>query len=135
MSQKTQKKTKDLQSKRDLFYEEFIKWIALPKPLREPRTHLELAEKYGVDKATLSQWKHKDGFWDEVRKEMKQWARDKTPNVIQAIYQKILKYGNAQEAKLWLQFIEDWKEKSEVDVGGKSIEALEASIRKLLKKK
>ncbi len=111
---KESKKNIKIDRKRDIFdYEEFIHWVARPKPLRVPKTQRDLAKKHGIAEETLSRWKNKEGFWDEVRKEIKQWARDKTPNVINAIYQKIIRQGGAAEAKLWLEYIEGWAEKSE----------------------
>lgn len=113
-SQKKPKNKRNPQPKKDYFgIENFTKWIALPKSLRNPKTQEEICKKYKIASSTLSRWKQKEGFWDEVKKEVKEWSRGKTPNVIQAIYQKILKQGGAAEAKLWLEYVEGWAEKSE----------------------
>lgn len=97
-------------NKKEAEYLQFIKWVALPEPLREPRTQKELAVVLRVDESSLSDWKKRDGFWDEVKKELRTWSKEKTPNVIMGLYRKAVRDGTAQEAKLWLQYIEDWIE-------------------------
>jgi len=101
-------------------YAEFIKWMATPSVLRKPKTQQDLSKEFKVSEQALSAWKKRDGFWDEVRLEMKIWAKDKTPNVIQAIYQVIIKQGknSPQAAKLWLQYIEQWMEGQEIKTTG-----------------
>lgn len=93
----------------------FIDWLAQPKALRVPATQGELAIQLDVSEPTLSNWKYLPGFWDEVKERTIFWGRERTPNVIAALYRKAIKEGNAFEAKLWLQYIEGWKEKTEVD--------------------
>lgn len=95
-------------------FEELVSWISLPDVLREPKTQSELAEKFGVGQDTISEWKQRKGFWELVRKKRKEWAREKTPNVLLSLYRKILKDGGAAEVKLWFQFAENWNEKSEI---------------------
>ena len=94
---------------------QFIDWIAQPAPLRIPKTQNDLATLLDVSIATLSDWKKRPGFWDEVKERTIFWGRERTPNVIAALYRKAVKEGNAFESKLWLQYIEGWKEKTEVD--------------------
>lgn len=93
----------------------FIEWLSIPKAFREPKTQKELALQLQVDEATLSDWKKRPQIWDEVVDRTKQWARERTPNVIAALYRKAIKDGMSFEAKLWLQFVEGWKEKSELE--------------------
>jgi len=95
---------------------EYIKWIALPKPLRNPKTDQEWGEKNNTHPSTLSHWKKGLGFWEAVKKEIKEIAKDRTPNVIQAFYNQILKSGKAQEVKLWLQYFEDFTEKTKQEI-------------------
>ena len=108
------KKERDLRNPYE--YAQFIKWMATPSVLRKPRTQQDLSKEFQVSQQALSSWKKREGFWDEVRLEMKVWAKDKTPNVIQAIYQIVIKQGKGspQAAKLWLQYIEQWAEGQEI---------------------
>ena len=92
-------------------YHEFILWIALPKELREPNTQAELSKHFGVGQDTLSEWKKKTGFWEEVAKQRKEWSKEKTSDIIYALYKRIIEMGSAAEVKLWFQLIEDWSER------------------------
>jgi len=92
-------------------YLDFIIWIATPNSLRVPKTQQELAKKFGVGQDTLSEWKTRHDFWIKVKEKRKEWGRERTPDVILALYNRIIKTGGAQEVKLWLQYFEDWSEK------------------------
>ena len=94
-----------------LEYDQFVLWTATPEPLREPQTQRKLAEKFGVGNDTLSEWKQREGFWEQVHRELRTWSKDRTPNVIYALYNKA-KSGGAAEVKLWLQYIDGFSEKS-----------------------
>ncbi|MDD4661855.1 MAG: hypothetical protein PHG24_01060 [Candidatus Pacebacteria bacterium] len=92
-------------------YHKFILWIALPKELRKPNTQVELSKHFGVGQDTLSEWKKRTGFWEEVAKQRKEWSKEKTSDIIYALYKRIIETGNAAEVKLWFQLIEDWSER------------------------
>lgn len=103
---------KDLKGlKHQMEFLDFITWVATPKELRIPKTQQELSQKFGVGQDTLSEWKSRPGFWISVVEKRKQWGRERTPEVIMALYNRIIRTGNAPEVKLWLQYFEDWSEK------------------------
>jgi hypothetical protein len=92
-------------------YHKFILWIALPKELRKPNTQVELSKHFRVGQDTLSEWKKRTGFWEEVAKQRKEWSKEKTSDIIYALYKRIIETGNAAEVKLWFQLIENWSER------------------------
>ncbi|NLZ96512.1 MAG: hypothetical protein GX926_00725 [Candidatus Magasanikbacteria bacterium] len=92
-------------------YHKFILWIALPKELRKPNTQVELSKHFGVGQDTLSEWKKRTGFWEEVARQRKEWSKEKTSDIIYALYKRIIETGNAAEVKLWFQLIENWSER------------------------
>lgn len=92
-------------------YLRLVQWQALPSELRQPENQYELAKELNVDASTLSDWKKRDDYWDLVRDETKQWARDKTPDVVKALFKKAKRDGKAQEVGLWLKYFESWVEK------------------------
>jgi hypothetical protein len=102
---------KETKIRHNFEYHEFILWISLPKELREPKTQVELSKKFRVGEDTLSSWKKQRGFWDEVAKKRKEWSREKTSDVIYALYKRIVETGNSAEVKLWFQLMEDWSER------------------------
>ena len=102
-------------------YKQFIRFMALPRVFRTKEFGFGLlkdfAEKYDLSLDTLTDWQKKKGFWKAVGKEVRKWTKDKTPNVLLALYNKIVRDGNAAESKLWLQYVEDWAEKHGVELG------------------
>lgn len=107
-----QSKNKDLKGlKHQMEFLDFIAWIATPNALRSPKTQQELSKKFGVGQDTLSEWKNRPEFWTSVREKRKEWGQERTPDVILALYNRIIKTGGAPEVKLWLQYFENWFEK------------------------
>ena len=96
-------------------YAEFISWITLPYSARDPKTQIEFSKKFGVGQDTLSEWKQRKGFVESVKKKRYEWGRERTPEVIQALFKRISKTGGAPEVKLWFQIIEEWSEKITTD--------------------
>lgn len=100
-------------------YLQFVEWCSLPSALRKPKDQKKLAKELGVDETTLSNWKKRDDFWDLVRVNIKGWAKGKTPEVIQSIFIGATmngEAGQAANAKLWLQWVDEWAEKSDVSI-------------------
>ena len=119
--------------KHPAIFEEFVKWIALPDPFKQPQTQGEFAEKYKIGRETLSDWKQREGFWEAVKEERIKWGKERTPNVIAGLYRKAVRDGNASEAKLWLQYIEGWAEEQKIDIHGKEIGEIAEALKKIAK--
>lgn len=110
-------------------YNEFITWLALPKSIKNPKTQAELAKKLGVGPDTLSEWKQRDGFWYKVNEKMKTWAKEKTPDVIGILYDRIIKTGGASEIRIWLE----WQKEIVSDVNtSKEVDELRQSVKKMM---
>lgn len=106
------KKKKSLVKRNE--YEAFIEWAAKPTPLKELKTMKEFSEKWGVTPDTLTRWKKRQDFWEKVSEKRINWARDKTSDVIHGLFKRAATRGEAAEVKLWMQLIEDWSEKQQV---------------------
>jgi|GEM_PF-2152458 len=95
-------------------YRAFIKFYSLPSIYRQGkygyRTEQDFAKKYNLCQDTLTDWKKRKEFNNDVDIQLAKWGSDKTPDVIAALYRTILKDGKASEVKLWLQYIKRWKE-------------------------
>ncbi len=102
--------------KKEIEYRLFIQWLATPDIARELKTQTAFAEKFNVAEKTLSEWKDRDGFWEAVNKENKKLCKNKTAEVLNALYRKITTNAAAAEVKLWLEFVEDWSAKTEVKI-------------------
>lgn len=100
---------------KDSIYEEFILWVAMPTFERMSLGMVEqkhFSEKYKVDGATLWRWKSRPDFRVRVKELRQRWATEKTSDVVGSIYKTAIK-GNPLSQKLWLQYFEDFTEKSQ----------------------
>lgn len=87
----------------------FARFIATPKPWRDLKTQLEFQIEHNVSHDTLARWKKDPNFWEDVGRAIKEWGREKTPDVIAAVYGRIVRQGDPQAAALWLKYIENWE--------------------------
>ena len=85
-------------------YEEFVRFCATPRILREIKTQREFAKKFGVNEDTLTDWKKVSGFLERVRRIILEREQEGLPDVINALCREAKK-GKPGAAKLWLQYI------------------------------
>lgn len=101
-------------------YDEFIVWYALPRPERIKlgmETQLAFAEYHGLNTHTLTLWKKRLDFQGKVTALRREWAHERTSNVIAGIYNSAVSGGKEapQAQKLWMQVFEGFTEKAEVE--------------------
>lgn len=98
-------------------YDEFILWFALPGHEKQ-KMGLEFQDAFaayhGITPKTLSTWKRRPDFLPSVHELRTSWAKERTSDVIAAIYKSSLK-GNDKSQKLWMQLFEGFTEKTEVE--------------------
>lgn len=87
----------------------FIYFIALPTSLRSEfiegaTTQMDFAKIMKINDATLSEWKARSGFWDDVRTLQKRYFQDAVGDIILAQKREAIK-GSHQSAKLFLESI------------------------------
>ena len=92
-------------------------WLALPTKFRNPPTQKELAELLGVSQERLCHLKKDDKLLHQVGEYRKVFFKQFTSNIILAIKDKA-EDGDPRAQKLWLQYVEDFKEttKQEKDI-------------------
>jgi len=90
----------DLSTKKKL-----AKWIAVPKSFREHKTQKELAKALDITEVRLSQIKWEEGFWNLVNEYRKEFFKNETSEVVQAIFTKATKGEDPRAQKLFLQLI------------------------------
>jgi hypothetical protein len=133
--QKGRPKENHYMKKMEMFLE-YTQWASLPSALREPKTQKDWSLKWGVTEATLSRWKSRPEFWEQIANRRREWAKDKTSDVIHGLFRNASTRGEAAEVKLWLEAVEDWSEKAPPSspnitiIGIKGI--TEADIQKLV---
>jgi len=101
------------------------------------KTQSEFAKKYDIkDLGTLTDWNkriEKDNLLIQVSR---RWTMERLPDLVEALYQRILKTGDAKEARLWAEFIEGWRprqdeEKSKQKLNKKKILYLQQKVNQL----
>ncbi len=118
--------------KKKIEYQQFVEWMGLPGPERDPKEQKDLSLKLGIPEPTLSNWKKVDGFWDLVRIERKRWAKDKVSDVLMGLYRTAVLEGKAAEAKLFLKYAEEFEDK--LTIKGTVIRKLSDEDRELIKR-
>jgi len=117
---KTPTETRKNKSKPQV-YDEFVYFMALPRTLRQETMELEgdtmlaFAAKYKVNKNTLTTWKNKAGFWDDVQRLRKDFFRARTADVILALETKNLNPDKAsgQDVRVLLTYTGEYSDKLE----------------------
>ena len=70
----------------------FMLWLALPEGERVPKLQRDLASELNVREATLTDWKHRPGFGDEVFKLTREMIKSSAlANIVQAQVDKAVK--------------------------------------------
>ena len=126
-------------SKKPVIITEYIHWMASPKMKKSKEdketivTRKAFADKYGISRQALHDLENKEGFWELVKLTRKRELRDKTGNVLMALYRTALKGGKASEVMAWLKYIEDWNEKSVLELEGGVENKLDSTEKELIK--
>ena len=69
-----------------------------------------------------------------MKNTLKRWGKDRTPDVILGLYRNAVQQGHAADALAWMKLIEDWQDKSEVNVHYAQLKELQDITRKLFDK-
>lgn len=113
--------------KHEAVFNKFLHFMSLPDPEKcemlgipfveekgkfaNAPTLERFADKFGVSRRTLHNWKLRKGFDPAVVARRREWGKDKTNNVMASLYRRCLQYGNAYDIELWLAYMEAWDRK------------------------
>lgn len=117
-SQKDSKNNKGGRPQKETEFLLFVEWYAKPQFEREEMgiKHMQdFAAKYKLDPTTLTRWRKSERFDALVNDKRSHWLKEKTPNVLAALYKRILKYGISSDVELWLSFVEKWDRKQIIE--------------------
>ncbi|MGG2024231.1 phBC6A51 family helix-turn-helix protein [Gottfriedia sp. S16(2024)] len=90
-----------------------IKYLSQPK--KGGLTIEEIAEKAGVSRATIFNWRKEPLFERELKREMIRQSQDRLPELIESLAEIAIRDGNAAMAKLALQINGMLTDKVEVE--------------------
>ncbi len=112
-------------------YHKFVEFYSLPDPdkcdfldipfiekLRKYESEPTLkafAIKFGVHQDTLTNWKKREDFLSAVGARRSDWGKDKTGNVLAALYRRCVKYGMSYDVEMYLAYFEGWDKKQVIE--------------------
>lgn len=105
-----------------------IEFLALPK--RGGLTYDEVAERVGIARSTLQEWRKDDVFNEARKNRVVQMTQDYLPEVFEAAIKGITEDRNAAILRTFLQAHGMLTEKHEIDTGkgGADIDAMRAKV-------
>lgn len=115
-------------------YDEFVLWYAMPgheKVKYGVETQEQFADMHGINRRTLTRWKNRTDFRKRIKELRDEWGKSRTSDIIAAIYKSAIK-GNPLSQKLWLQYFEDFEEKSQQTHKVEHVEITANDIRFLI---
>lgn len=87
-------------------YTTYIKWLTVPKRDRKPLTQEEFCSRMGCNAADLLDIQDMDTFTSDLTEEMLKWARRRTPEIIQNLYERFeKKEATTADLKAWLEVV------------------------------
>ncbi len=117
-------------------YELFVYFSALPKIERQKlfgfHTEKAFREKYKVNSATIQNWKKEKLFWELRENYLKEYFKFETPEVLNALKNRIMKYGKSSDVKIWLEYIENWGNELKKQIDNRKLEEIHNTLVKIL---
>lgn len=115
-------------------FEAFLNWSVLTtdekKKVGTP-TAKAFASKYKIHQSQLSRWKARGDFSvTKAELNQRQWS-ERTPDVIEGLYKRCVRYGMASDVELWLAYVERWDKKQVHEIKG-SVSLRSDDIRSLV---
>lgn len=105
----------------------------LSQPKRAGLTYDQVAEQVGVSRTTLAEWRKRDDFNDELKRQIMRDTIERLPEVMASIPDHIINDGNAAMLRTLLQAQGLLTEKVEVtaQANGNDIDAIKADIERM----
>lgn len=102
----------------------------LSQPKRGGLTYDQVAEQVGISRTTLTEWRKRDDFNDELKREIMRSTIDRLPEVMASIPDHIINDGNAAMFRTLLQAQGLLTDKVEVTTQGNTedIDAIKAKL-------
>lgn len=82
---------------------QFVHWFATPKQFKEPENQKEFAKSIGVCQDTITDWKKHPQFWPLVFASISEWVKEKIPDAVGGLYERILEDGNPKAFEIFLR--------------------------------
>jgi transcriptional regulator with XRE-family HTH domain len=106
----------------------------LATPARSGLTYDEVAERVGVSRQALYEWRNQDAFNDEMKKQVLRNAVEYLPDMFASIPKHVIEDGNAALFRTYIQSLGMLTEKVEVEsknAGATDIDVMKAEIERM----
>jgi AcrR family transcriptional regulator len=106
----------------------------LATPGRSGLTYDEVAERVGVSRQALYEWRNQDAFNDEMKKQVLRNAVEYLPDMFASIPKHVIEDGNAALFRTYIQSLGMLTEKVEVEsknAGATDIDVMKAEIERM----
>ena len=81
----------------------FVNWFATPGQFKKLKNLKDFEKSIGVCQDTLTDWKKHSQFWPLVFASISEWIKEKIPDAIGGLYERILKDGNPKVFETFLR--------------------------------
>lgn len=117
-------------------FQRFVEWNTLTMEEKTGMgitTSRDFAMKYGISEITLSKWKKRQDFQSAKREAMIDKLSLYTPDVLQALIKRCMRYGMSHDIEFYLIYVEGWDKKRVLEVMGE-IKLGDADFRSLVER-
>lgn len=90
-------------------------------------TMTEFCAAYNINKNTATEWK-KLLHERDLYADLSEWTKPLTKNVMMSLYAACLRGGFPDHYKLWLQTVNGWSEKTQIDIRKRTIKTVRVEI-------
>jgi len=88
-------------------YKEYIKWLALPKTKRKPRTLNSFKEDFHLSDEDLKAFRDRPSYQSDIAVATHRWAKDQVPEMLHKLYENALSSGKADVIKAYMDVIKE----------------------------
>ena len=79
------------------------------------------AKHFKITQKTVWEWDKKIDLYKLDKSKGRSWVVQATENILYSLYRNAVKHADAHRVKLWLQYIEGWREGQDITSGGEAI--------------
>jgi hypothetical protein len=96
-------------------YRIFVLWKSRPPQKTDPQSPTEFCDKYKISLSELREFTERPEYPDDTLNASIGWAKSKTPELIQQIYQEVKESKNVADLERFLNVIYEIKKKDKVN--------------------
>jgi GH35 family endo-1,4-beta-xylanase len=103
----------------DDLYSIFLEWRTRPIGDDDPQNIAEFCTLHNTDRATLKEFTKRPGYNEDLISYSLQWARNRIPELVQLVYNKVKLSKNVKDLESFVNIVEDLSNKDKYSGGAK----------------